>query len=174
VHRFAKASNSKVTLDDRFPTDVEEGIRERSQPWNPLPGINTRFQRNHCGGTEAADDRRTVYVHPRGLGEIEIAISAVTLAELVHGAVRANTSEVRDPRRNFIDELKKHVPVHPVTDSTAEIAGQLSGEQAAKGITLPVDDLLTGASAIEQGYAAAPLNARHFQNIPGLRVLSSF
>ena len=85
---------------------------------------------------------------------------------------RANTSEIRTARRAFIDELKKHVPVHPVTDSTAEIAGQISGEQAAKGITLPADDLLIGASAIEQGYAVATLNARHFQMIPRLKVLA--
>jgi len=108
----------------------------------------------------------------RTFGEIEIAISAVTLAELVHGVVRANTPQVRENRRAFIDELKKHVPVHPVTDSTAEIAGQLSGEQAAKGVTLPADDLLIGASAIEQGHAVATLNARHFQRIPGLRIFS--
>lgn len=85
---------------------------------------------------------------------------------------RANTPETRRGRRFFIDELKKHVPVHPVTDSTAEIAGQISGEQACKGITLPADDLLIGASAIEQGYAVATLNVRHFQKIPGLQVIS--
>jgi len=54
----------------------------------------------------------------------------------------------------------------------AEIAGQISGEQAAKGITLPADDLLIGASAIEQGYAVATLNTRHFAKIPGLQVLA--
>jgi predicted nucleic acid-binding protein len=107
----------------------------------------------------------------QAFGEVEIAISAVTLAELVHGVARANIPEIRIARRAFIDELKKHVPVHPVTDSTAEIAGQISGEQAAKGITLPADDLLIGASAIEQGYAVATLNVRHFQKIPGLQVL---
>lgn len=108
----------------------------------------------------------------RAFGEVEIAMSAVTLAELVHGVARANTPEIRVARREFIDELKKHVPVHPVTDSTAEIAGQISGEQAAKGIRLPADDLLIGASAIEQGYVVATLNTRHFSMIPGLRVLS--
>ncbi len=108
----------------------------------------------------------------RAFGEVEIAISAVTLAELVHGVARANTPEIRAARRAFIDELKKHVPVHPITDCTAEIAGQISGEQAAKGITLPADDLLIGASAIEQGYAIATLNTRHFGKIPGLQVLS--
>jgi predicted nucleic acid-binding protein len=48
----------------------------------------------------------------------------------------------------------------------------MGGEQAAKGITLPADDLLIGASALEQGYAVATLNIRHFEKIPGLRVLS--
>jgi tRNA(fMet)-specific endonuclease VapC len=94
-------------------------------------------------------------------------------AELVHGVARANTPEIRIARRAFIDELKMHVPVHPVTDSIAEIAGQISGEQAAKGITLPADDLLIGGSAIEQGYAVATLNVRHFQKIPGLQVVSA-
>jgi predicted nucleic acid-binding protein len=65
-------------------------------------------------------------------GEVEIAISAITLAELVHGVARASTPEIRIHRRAFIDELKKHVPVNAVTDSTAEIAGQISGEQAAR------------------------------------------
>jgi antitoxin (DNA-binding transcriptional repressor) of toxin-antitoxin stability system len=31
----ARASGSNVTLDDGFGKNVEEGIRERSQPWNP-------------------------------------------------------------------------------------------------------------------------------------------
>ncbi len=108
----------------------------------------------------------------QAFGEIEIAISAVTLAELVHGVARANALEIRSAPRAFIDELKKHVPVHPIIDSTAEIAGQISGEQAAKGITRPADDLLIGASAMEQGYAVVTLNTRHFQRIPRLHVLS--
>jgi len=31
----AKASGSKVTLDEGFSKDVEAGIRECSKPWNP-------------------------------------------------------------------------------------------------------------------------------------------
>ncbi len=31
----ARASGSKALLDGGFGRDVEEGIRERSQPWNP-------------------------------------------------------------------------------------------------------------------------------------------
>jgi antitoxin (DNA-binding transcriptional repressor) of toxin-antitoxin stability system len=31
----ARATGSGVTLDEGFGRDVEDGIRERSQPWNP-------------------------------------------------------------------------------------------------------------------------------------------
>ena len=75
-------------------------------------------------------------------GEIEITMAAVTVAELVHAVARAKTPERRTRRRAFIDELKTHVPVHPITDATAEIAGTIGGEQAAKGNTIPIDDLL--------------------------------
>jgi hypothetical protein len=33
----AEASGSKVTLDEGFAMDVEEGIQDRRQPWNPPP-----------------------------------------------------------------------------------------------------------------------------------------
>ncbi len=49
---------------------------------------------------------------------------------------------------------------------------EIKFEQAAKGVTLPADDLLIGASAIEQGYAVATLNTRHFRMIPGLQAFS--
>jgi tRNA(fMet)-specific endonuclease VapC len=102
----------------------------------------------------------------QSFGEVEISISAVTVAELAHGVARAHTPETRGRRRAFLDELKKHVPVHPVTDKGGELAGKLSGEQAAKGVKLPIDDLLIGVAAIEQNYAVATLNRRHFEKIP--------
>lgn len=37
----------------------------------------------------------------QAFGEMEIAISAVTLAELVHGVARANTPEIRDARSSM-------------------------------------------------------------------------
>jgi predicted nucleic acid-binding protein len=124
---------------------------------------------------EAERKRRTVEDLLDGIrqvfGEVEISISPVTVAELAHGVARATTPEIRSRRRAFIDELKKHVPVHPVTDESGEIAGRLSGEQAAKGVTLPFDDLLIGVAAIEQGYAVATINVRHFQKIPELTII---
>jgi predicted nucleic acid-binding protein len=56
-------------------------------------------------------------------GEVEIVISAITVAELVHGVECAHTLEIRQRLRAFIDELKMHVPVQPITDESGELAG---------------------------------------------------
>jgi len=54
----------------------------------------------------------------RGAGE-DVAVSVVTLIELAHGVVRANTAERKAMRRQFLDELIIALPVHPVTASIA-------------------------------------------------------
>ena len=97
------------------------------------------------------------------IGEREAALSSITVAELVHGIYRADTEQRRARRRAFLDDLKAAVPVYPITDSTAELVGKLSAESAAKGVTIPFDDLLIGACALERGYAVATRNQRHFQ-----------
>ena len=106
------------------------------------------------------------------VGDVPIIICALTVAELAHGIHRANSPERRQQRRQFLDELKATVPVHPVTEATAEIIAQIGSEQAANGINLPLADLIIGACALELGYAIGTHNARDFKRIPGLRVLS--
>jgi len=105
------------------------------------------------------------------LGEREGALCAVTVAELAHGIYRANTPERRERRRLFLDELKAAVPVYPITGGTAELVGRIGAESAAKGVTIPFDDLLIGACALEHGYAVATRNPRHFGKIPELTVI---
>jgi predicted nucleic acid-binding protein len=104
-------------------------------------------------------------------GEREAALCSISVAELAHGIYRANTPERRERRRTFLDELKAAVPVYPITDITAELVGRIGAESAAKGVTIPFDDLLIGACALERGYAVTTRNPRHFGKIPGLTVL---
>jgi predicted nucleic acid-binding protein len=90
--------------------------------------------------------------------------------ELVHGIYRADSVDRARQRRQFLDELKFHIPIHPVTETTAEIIGRIGGEQASKGVNLPLADLIIGASAIEIDYAVATNNVRDFGRIPDLIV----
>ena len=105
------------------------------------------------------------------LGEIPIVLCSVTIAEIGHGIYRADTPETRSRRRKFLDDLKATVPIYPVTEITAEIVAQIGGEQAAKGINLPLGDLIIGACALELGYAIGTSNLRDFNRIPGLNII---
>jgi predicted nucleic acid-binding protein len=104
-------------------------------------------------------------------GEVPIVICSLTVAELGHGIYRADTPERGRMRRQFLDEIKAHLPIHPVTEVTAEIVARVGGEQAQKGITLPLSDLIIGACALELGYSIGTSNVRDFNRIPGVQVI---
>jgi predicted nucleic acid-binding protein len=104
-------------------------------------------------------------------GEIPFLLCALTVAEIGHGIYRANTTEIRTHRRAFLDELKATVPIHPVTEITAEIVARIGGEQSARGINIPLGDLIIGACALELGYAVGTANVRDFARIPDLSIV---
>lgn len=105
-------------------------------------------------------------------GEVDIGISVVTVAELTHGAFRANEDKLKQRRLSFIDRLCKDVPVYPVTLEIARLIGRIEGEHASQGLTLAFEDLAIGVTALRLGFDIATLNARHFKLIPGLNVVS--
>jgi predicted nucleic acid-binding protein len=72
------------------------------------------------------------------VGEVPIIICSLTVAELAHGIYRANSPEWSQQRRQFLDELKGQIPVHPITEATAEIIARIGGEQPRKGLICPL------------------------------------
>jgi tRNA(fMet)-specific endonuclease VapC len=106
------------------------------------------------------------------IGDRETGLCSISVAELAPGVHRPNTPERRQARRAFLDDLKATVPVYPITGETAELVGKINAESSQKGVTIPFDDLLIGACALERGYAIATRNQRHFQKIPGLKLIS--
>lgn len=109
-------------------------------------------------------------------GPVDLSLSPVTVAELVHGIYRAKTTDAGQRRRDYIQELLSLIPVHPATNRTAWLVGQIEGQEAAIGKAignvLPFNDLMIAAAAMQQGYAVLTGNLRHSQRIPGLQVIS--
>jgi len=103
--------------------------------------------------------------------ETEIGISVVTLIELAHGAARADAPDRKAKRRQFIQELQVALPIHLVTAAVAVRAGEIDGENQARGVRLPLSDLLIGVTALELSYGVAKANIRLLQMIPGLTVV---
>jgi predicted nucleic acid-binding protein len=104
-------------------------------------------------------------------GDQDAALTSVGLTELIHGIYRAQTSEVRSRRQSFVDELIRDLAVYPYTKETAFLAGRIDGEQRALGVTVPLGDLLIGATALSLGFSVLTVNLRHFRLIPRLDVI---
>ena len=107
-----------------------------------------------------------------GTEDVEAGICVLTLMELTHGAVRADSAERKSMRQRFIQELISAVSVYPITNAVAIRAGEVDGERQANGVKIPLADLLIGVVALELGYDVLTKNPRRFSLIPGLKVVS--
>jgi predicted nucleic acid-binding protein len=105
-------------------------------------------------------------------GDVETGLSTISVIELAHGVYRAQTRNDGDRRKLFLEELCRDITVYPVSLEIAQLAGRIEGEQAAKGIGIPFEDLVIGATALYVGFEVLTLNLKHFQLIPGLNAVS--
>lgn len=104
-------------------------------------------------------------------GETEIVLSIITVIELEHGLHRSRTSEQSAKRRAYLDAVYAAIPVEPFTMEMAQIAAKIDADARQFGRTIPLADLLIGATALHFGYAVGTRNLRHFQMVPTLPVI---
>lgn len=105
-------------------------------------------------------------------GGVDLGISVITVAELMHGAYRAKEPARQQRRLAFIDRLCMDIPVYPVTLGIARLVGRLEGELANRGFTMAFEDLAVGVTAMQLGFGVATMNRKHYELIPGLNIVS--
>jgi tRNA(fMet)-specific endonuclease VapC len=106
-------------------------------------------------------------------GSVDLGISVISIAELVHGAYRAQDQSRQQRRLAFIDRVCSDVPIYPMTLDIARRVGRMEAELAERGTTLAFEDLAIGATALQLGYELVTANVRHFRLMPGLKVLTA-
>lgn len=84
-------------------------------------------------------------------GDQDAALSSVGLTELVHGINRAQNLEMRLRCESFLGELLRDRTVYPYTKETAMLADRWRA--AGQGVTVPIGDLLIGATALSLGFS---------------------
>jgi predicted nucleic acid-binding protein len=102
--------------------------------------------------------------------EEDVAISAITASELLHGIYRAETAGQRHRRQAFVEGLLAQLPVIPFDLTVARVHASLWADLARRGITVGERDLIIGATAIAGNYVMASRGGRSFSKIPGLKV----
>jgi predicted nucleic acid-binding protein len=104
-------------------------------------------------------------------GDPEVAISAVTAAELLHGVHRAAPAGRRARREAFVERLLERLPVVGFDLGAARMHARVWAELAAKGVSVGERDLLIGATAMARGHSVATRDERSFAKIPGLAIV---
>ena len=102
--------------------------------------------------------------------EEDVAISAVTASELLHGVHRARTPAQRHRRQAFVEGLMAQLPVIAFDLIVARVHASLWADLAKRGVAVGERDLMIGATAIAKGYGIATRDERSFPKIPGLKV----
>jgi tRNA(fMet)-specific endonuclease VapC len=105
------------------------------------------------------------------LGKEPLYLSVVTLAELLHGAERAETPQRRATRRQFVREIEASYPLLTFGRGEAEEYAALWAELSARGNLIGTHDLLIAAIARRSGFRVATLNGGEFRRVPKLGIV---
>lgn len=94
-----------------------------------------------------------------------MAISAITLAELTHGAEKS-----RDPPRNLavVEDFCTRLTVLAYADKAAAHYGSIRAALEAQGQPIGINDLHIAGHARSEGLILVSNNLREFERVPGL------
>ena len=102
----------------------------------------------------------------RGCRPSDLAISAITLAELRYGADRKGSRKLH----RLIDTFASAVEVVAFDEQAAAEFGRIGGLLADRGTPIGDFDVLIAAHAVALRCTLVTNNVRHFSRVPGLSV----
>lgn len=95
-----------------------------------------------------------------------IAISSITLAELLHGAEKS--ARVEDNLR-VVEDFISRLEVLPYGTKAAQHYGRIRADLEVKGKSIGVNDLHIAAHARSEGLILVTNNLREFARVPALQ-----
>ena len=105
------------------------------------------------------------------LGGETVALSAVTVSELLYGVHRARTTAQRERRDSYVEAIFERMPVLTFDLSVARVHSAVSAELDRTGNRVGAHDLMIAATAIAHDYRVATRDLRSFPKIQGLETV---
>jgi len=97
-------------------------------------------------------------------------LSVISVAELLHGVHRANSTKRRIKRSAYVEKVIDLFPIYNFEISIARIYAELWSDLIKRGIQIGAHDLIIGSTALSLGFSVATYNERHFEKIEGLKI----
>jgi len=103
----------------------------------------------------------------RGHQPSDLALSAITLAELRFGAERRGSRRLH----RLIDAFVGDVAVVPFDEAAADRFGKVAAVLISKGIPIGTLDTMIAAHALQLGLTLVTHNLEHFRRVRGLKLV---
>ena len=97
-------------------------------------------------------------------------LSVISVAELLHGVHRADSTKRRIKRSAYVEKVIDLFPIYNFEISIARIYAELWSDLNKRGIQIGAHDLIIGSTALSLGFSVATYNERHFEKIEGLKI----
>jgi tRNA(fMet)-specific endonuclease VapC len=114
-------------------------------------------------------ERRRARLDPAIADEDDVAIAAVTAAELLVGVALANARQ-RKGRAAFVEDVLRTLSVEDYTLMTARAHANLLAATRVSGTPRGAHDMIIAATAVATGRAVVTADAGGFSDLPGLDV----
>ena len=101
----------------------------------------------------------------------DVAISAITVSELLVGVYRADTEQRRQRREAYVETILAQVPVVDFTAEVARVHAELLATLMSQGHLIGAHDLLIAATARHLQSAVLTTNTDEFVRVPDLEVV---
>lgn len=115
-------------------------------------------------------DRGTVDVDDLIGDDDDVAIAAITLAELTVG-VELAAAQQRSRRRSYVDDIAASIPILPYDESVALRHASLLVAVRRAGRPRGAHDLIIAATAAATGRTVASADRRAFDGLPGVTAI---
>ena len=97
-------------------------------------------------------------------------LSVISVAELLHGVHRADSTKRRLKRGAYVEKVIELFPIYAFEISIARIYAELCSDLSKRGVQIGSHDLIIGSTALSLGFSVATFNRRHFNRIEGLKI----
>lgn len=101
----------------------------------------------------------------------QFELAAITVAELWHGVERA-TPRHRIKRLNYLRAILSVIPVIPYNGQIAYEHARIWAYLEKVGKMIGPYDLIVAATALDRNSQVATFNRKHFDQVPGLKVIT--
>lgn len=104
--------------------------------------------------------------------DTRLAMSAITLSELLHGVHRADSESRRAARGTFVERLASQMPILPIDEFVARVHARVKADLQRQGVVIGAHDLLIGCTALANGGKVLTRDLKSFPEIPGLELVT--